>query len=83
VDPLLLCCIAAMGQPRSSLMCDYCSDEIVATNHFSIAIVDYGSLVQRCIVVVIPHMKNYKSRLETLTGSKRLGSLHMFDRAGN
>jgi hypothetical protein len=49
---LLLCWIVATCQPRSSLLCDHCSDKIVATSHLPIAIVGYTSLVQMHIVVV-------------------------------
>jgi hypothetical protein len=53
VGLLLLCCIAAMDQPRPSLLCDHCGDWIVVTGHLPVAIMGYDSLVQRCIVVVL------------------------------
>jgi hypothetical protein len=50
--PLLLCCIAATDQPCPLLLCDHCSDEIVATSRLLVAIVGYSRLVQRYTVIV-------------------------------
>jgi hypothetical protein len=48
-----------MVQPHPSLLCDLCSDGIVATSRLPIAIVGYNPLVQRYIIVVSFGGKNY------------------------
>jgi hypothetical protein len=41
-----------MGQLHTSLLCDHCSDRIVATSHLAVATMSYAPLVQKYIVVV-------------------------------
>jgi hypothetical protein len=60
---LLLCCTVETDQIHPLLLCNHCSDGIVAMSHLRIATVGYNRLVQGCIVVVCSNIHHYRTCL--------------------